>query len=315
MSEVEGPDMLTQQSYGNSDYGSNCFMLSGGQKMEADKWRIADIVDLTDQEFKSLAELVYKRFGINLTDQKKALVMGRLNKVLRSHGFSNYSDYYNYLITDKTCESLLTFIDCISTNHSFFFRGIDHYDFLFRRALPDIERNLLNDDDKEIRIWSAGCSTGEEPYTIAMFLEEYFMARGRINTALLATDISRSVLDLARSGIYSKDRINGVPAYFLHKYFKMADKERVQIDERLKKNILFRRLNLMNETFPFKGKFHIIFCRNVMIYFDVPTRDSLVERFDKYLHHGGYLFIGHSESLNRKNCPFEFVQPAIYRKL
>ncbi len=281
--------------------------------MKSQIFKPVEMLELTDKDFKKLSKLIYDRFGINLTEQKRALLMGRLNKVVRTMGFTNYREYFEYVVNDKTNESLLKLVDKISTNHTFFFRGKDHFDFLSDTVLPELD-NMFS-DNTELRIWSAGCSSGAETFTIAMILKEYYVKTLFKEIGMLGTDISMTALDQASKGIYPVEYISEAPVYYKNKYFNMIGNGQVRIEDAVKKMVLFKRLNLMNAVYPFKSKFHIIFCRNVMIYFDSETRRNLVNKFYNYLHPGGYLFIGHSETLSRKASPFTYLKPAIYRKV
>jgi len=266
------------------------------------------LIDITEQEFRRISELVYSRFGIHLTDKKKALVRGRLNSLIKELGFSSFSEYYNALISDKTGESLVPLIDRISTNHTYFFREKDHFDFLEKQILPEVP--------KDLRLWCAGCATGEEAYTLAMILMEEARRSGNYSLpAILATDISVAALNTASQGIYTSERIVQLPESYRNRYFKFLDKEQYQISGDLKRMILFKSLNLMDAGYPFKRKFHIVFCRNVMIYFDSPTKMELIKKIGKYMEEGGYLFIGHSESLGRDAPGFKYIRPAVYKRV
>jgi chemotaxis protein methyltransferase CheR len=272
------------------------------------------IVQISDREFRHISALVYEKFGINLTDKKKALVRGRLNKLIRGLGYKTFQEYYDSVVQDTTGRSLLELVDKISTNHSYFFRENEHFDYLETGILPRIAPQL-KEKNEDFRIWCAGCAAGEEAYTLAMVLLEYFGAayfRGK--PGILATDISLSALNQAAEGVYSIDRVQAVPHYYKNKYMKQIAPDRYKVSEELKKLILFKRLNLMRPDYPFKGKFHVIFCRNVMIYFDNQTKLDLVAKLHRYIYDGGYLFIGHSESLGRGSGLFQYVQPAVYKK-
>jgi len=277
------------------------------------------IIRLSDKEFRMISELVYNRFGINLTDKKKALVRGRLNSLVKSQGFTNFKSYYQSVIEDPTEDSLLSLIDRISTNHSFFFREAEHFDVLTGRVLPKLCRVLEEQSTAgqpaSLRIWCAGSAAGEEPYTLAMVLAEYFGLKiERWDIGLLATDISVSALRQAVDGSYPEQRVAGVPASY-RKYFSKTGPDRYDVKDKIKRMVLYKRLNLMREQYPFKGKFHVIFCRNVMIYFDPETKNKLVGRFHRYLHENGYLFIGHSETLGKDPGIYRYVQPTVYQKV
>lgn len=267
---------------------------------------------ITDREFDRIRELVYSRFGINLTDQKRSLVVGRLQKVLKQKNFASFSDFIQYVEADKTGEALDTLVNRISTNHTFFFREKEHFTYLVERALPDVVGNIR---ERDIRVWCAACSSGEESYCLAMLLMDYFGDDYRNwDAGVLATDISARVLDIARQGIYPSDRVREVPPMMKNRYFTKVDKDNYRVTDAVRREVTYRRFNLMNTDFPFRRPFHLIFCRNVMIYFDVQTRDALARRFFDHMVPGGYLFIGHSETLRRDICPFEYIRPAVYRK-
>lgn len=280
------------------------------------EFRTQNWIMITDEEFRLISSLVYDRIGIHLTDQKRTLLMGRLQKVLRAHKFTNFREYYNFVVADKSGQALSDLANFISTNHTFFFRENDHFEFFLKRALPELKANLDKTGSRDIRIWCAGCSSGEEPYTLVMLMMEFFGPNyANYDAGLLATDISENALRTARAGIYSHDRIKNLPAPYIKKYFtKMPDGD-YRVAERIIDEVTYRRFNLMNETFPFKKPFDIIFCRNVMIYFDDPTRDTLVDKFYDLTVPKGYLFIGHSETLNRDKTRYRYIQPALYQKL
>jgi chemotaxis protein methyltransferase CheR len=181
--------------------------------------------------------------------------------------------------------------------------------------LPEIEGKIRKDPTYSLRIWSAGCAAGEEVYTLAIVLREFFGDRlDSLDLGVLASDVSLSVLAAAGEGRYPANRLQEVPPRLLAKYFRSAGEENYEIARSLRKHILFKKLNLIGDSYPFKGSFDFVFCRNVMIYFDEPTRKKLVETLFRYVKPGGYLFIGHSESLRRETCPFRYVMPAVYRK-
>jgi len=271
------------------------------------------MMSITDEEFETIRKLIYDRFGINLTDQKRSLVVGRLQKLIRQKGLTTFTEYIDHVKKDQSGQALDALVNKISTNHTFFFREKDHFDFLRETVLPDVVKGIGG--EKDLRMWCAACSSGEESYALALLLKEYFgVDYTNWNAGLLATDISARVLSLASDGVYAVDRIAEVPPALKRKYFKQVDKDHYRVVDALKKEVTYRRFNLMNTTFPFKKPFHIIFCRNVMIYFDVQTRDALANRFFDCMVPGGYLFIGHSETLGRDRCRFEYVKPAVYRK-
>lgn len=267
---------------------------------------------ITDKEFNLIKEYVKNNYGINLTAEKKSLIYSRLKTVLDKLGLKNFTEYYKYLINDKTGNAIMVFIDKITTNHTFFMREVDHFEFLKSTILPQIEKNST---DKDVRIWCAGCSSGEESYTLEMILTEYFKDKGNWNTELLATDISTTVLKKAIKGVYSKEQIKPLSENWKNNYFKSINANFSQVVDDIKEKITYRKFNLMNDEFPFKKKFQVIFCRNVMIYFDDETRTNLVKKFYEASEKGAYLFIGHSETLNNIKTNYEYIMPAIYRKI
>ena len=271
------------------------------------------MLNITNKEFDKLASYVKSNYGINLTEKKKTLVVGRLQNILQQMNFKSFSDYYDYVMSDTTGEAVTTLINKITTNHIFFLREPDHFDFFASTVLPYLSVSIKGPLD--LRVWSAGCSSGEEPYTLAMIIADFFGAQKNLwDTRILATDISMNVLQKAKSGIYSNERIEGVPETWKRKYFRKIDENNWAVADSIRNDVIFRIFNLMNTVFPFKRKFHVIFCRNVMIYFDQQTKMELVNRFYEYTEPGGYLFIGHSESLNREETKYKYVMPAVYRK-
>lgn len=268
---------------------------------------------IKNEEFEKLSHFVKSHFGINLTEKKKTLVTSRLNKVMTQMNFENFDAYYQYVIEDSTGERVAELLNRITTNHTFFNREKLHFEYLKDHILPELNRT--HQFDRDLRIWSAGCSTGDEAYTITMQLFEYFgLRRSEWDTKILATDISTEVLDKARKGFFNREQIGKLPLEWQNKYFKLSDSNSYIIADDVRENVIFRRFNLMN-TFPFRKKFDVIFCRNVMIYFDRQTKEQLVNRFYQSMAKGGYLFIGHSETLDKSKTPFDYVMPSIYRKV
>lgn len=274
-----------------------------------------DLVPLSDAEFRYIADMLYDRFGIHLSDQKRILVAGRLSKRIRQLGFNAFTPYFDYLAADKSGMELSELINRITTNHSFFFREREHFDFLVKTVLPGIEEKIKAAARYPLRIWSAGCATGEEVYSIGMLLREHYGERlDRLDYGLLASDISLSALHEAEKGDYSETKLRELPAAYKNTYFRKKTEDTMTISDEIKKMVLFKRLNLMADSFPMKGQFDAVFCRNVMIYFDQESRRKVVQTLFQYVKPGGYFFIGHSESLRREDCPFSYVKPAVYRK-
>lgn len=263
---------------------------------------------LSDKQFKRISELAYTYSGIKLGSGKEELVKSRLVKRLRALSLTNFDDYIDYVENDRTFQELPQMIYELTTNKTSFFRELPHFDYLRQSILPTLR-------NKRIRIWSAGCSSGEEPYTIAIVLREELPEIDRCDVAILATDLSKKVLSKAKSGIYDEMVIKDLPNNYL-KYFdveKTGSGKRYQVRDNIKKLIKIAQLNLMEE-WPMKSTFNLIFCRNVMIYFDKETQNRLVNRFWEYLDSGGHLFVGHSESLTGLSHKFKFIQPATYMK-
>lgn len=266
---------------------------------------------MTDQEFHQLAAYIKSNYGIHLKEGKRAMVEGRLHGLLLKNGISSFSEYFKHVMSDNTGEAVAELINKITTNHTFFMREASHFFYFRDKALPELVKRVRN---KDLRIWSAGCSTGEEPYTIAFIIDEFFGKEKALwDTRILATDISSRVLEHAAKGVYSDESLKDLPSQWQLSYFKKSDTGSEVVD-RIKREVIFRKFNLMDKVFPFKRKFHIIFCRNVMIYFDRETKKELVNKFYDALEHGGYLFIGHSESISRGESPFRYVMPSVYRK-
>ena len=270
-------------------------------------------LDLSDREFQLIASLIDNTFGIHLEKNKKSLVISRLRNLILKKGFLSFREYYDFISADSTGIELLTLVDKISTNHSFFFREIEHFNLL-KQIIPRLLRLPSVRSSGQLKFWSAGCAAGEEPYTLAMILSEMkdTVLKG-VDVKILATDISRSVLEDAGRGKYALEKLRLVPKYYLTRYFEPAGEDVFAVKDSLKSMILFKSLNLMRDRYPFKGKFDLILCRNVMIYFTGDTRETLVQKFIASLNRGGYLFIGHSETLGRNHPELNYIEPAVYR--
>ena len=275
----------------------------------------AEEVNLTDEDFQQVSQIVYDHCGINLHDGKKELIRARLAKKLREGGFRTFSDYMNHLSNDASGKEFSAFIDVLSTNLTSFFRERQHFEYLQNNLLPRLVEKKSKQNNYRLRAWSAGCSSGEEPYTIAITLLDTIQ-RGRWDIKVLATDISTRILEKAKAGIYPAERIEPVPVQQRNKYMvakKCGSQKQFEVADCLREIIVFRYLNLMEE-WPMTGPLDFIFCRNVMIYFDKQTQAMLVNRFYKLLDSGGVLFTGHSESLTGIDHQFKYIQPTIYMK-
>ena len=265
-------------------------------------------VTISDKEFNLFRELIYKLAGITLSDGKKALVVSRLTKRLRHYGLNNFSDYYALVNDAAQTEELQMMIDLLTTNETYFFREDKHFEFLQQLV------KQRPSSTKPFRIWSAACSSGEEPYTIAMSLANVI---GITNWEIMATDISTRVLATAQKGLYTEERLQKVPPPLLKKYVVKAkgeDEGMMQINDNLRQRINFRQLNLLGNWPVDVGKFDVIFLRNVMIYFDKPTKENLVARLVGQLDDQGHLLTGHSESLTGINKDLKTLMPSVYQK-
>ncbi|SHI68476.1 CheR family methyltransferase [Lutispora thermophila] len=271
------------------------------------------MITITKNEFKRLAEYIENNYGIRLKEEKKSLVINRLYHELVNSNCKNFTEYYEYILSDKSGKAITTLINKITTNHTFFMREADHFQYFRDKVLPYLSTTVK---DKDLRIWSAGCSSGQEPYTLAMIIDDYFKNdKIQWDTKILATDISSKVLNEAINGVYNKDEIESLPSLWRLNYFQKLDNGSYMIIDEIKQEVIYRKFNLMEKTFPFRKKLHVIFCRNVMIYFDHKTKIELVKKFYDIMEYGGYLFIGHTESIPRNETGFKYVMPSVYRKV
>lgn len=267
---------------------------------------------INENDFQVLVSFVKKNYGIDLS-KKKQLITGRLSNTILSMGFSSFHDYVNHLVKNKKPEDIELMLNKLTTNYTFFMREKTHFDYLSEVILPYL---VSVKQDRVLSIWSAGCSSGEEPYTISMVLKEFFGSKSSMwDTRVLATDISPNMLSAASQAVYEESSLKDLPAGWKEKYFRSAGQRGVYtVSPEIRSNVIFRTFNLM-DPIRFRLKFDIIFCRNVMIYFDQPTKDALVNRFYNATNPGGYLLIGHSEGLNKDTTPYTYLKPATYRKL
>lgn len=270
---------------------------------------------LTDTQFQKFGSLVYRKTGIYLKPEKKELLKARLGKRLRACGIDSFKKYYDYVINDQSGKELIHLIDSISTNFTSFFREQSHFDYLTETILPTFMQEGRG-GGKDILFWSAACSSGEEPYTLAMVVEDFFEHHPGRRYKIVATDISTKVLAHAQRGVYTDDQIGKVPKPFLKKFLQKGvgrSAGYVKIKKHLRQMITFDRLNLM-EKFPWQEEMDVIFCRNVMIYFNRETQQELIKKFYGTLAPGGYLLIGHSESMSSLDHDFKQVDATVYRK-
>ena len=232
--------------------------------------------------------------------------------MLTTRGFSDYSSYLDMVFADKTGTEAVSLMNRLTTNHTYFLREPEHYDFMRETLLPELVKKKKN---KIIYLWSAGCSSGEEPYTNEIELLEFFGPQAsEWDTKILATDISMKVLAKAQQGIYHADSMKNLSESVKRRYFTPMGNDCYRVNEDVRKEVVFKVFNLMDPIPYKKNPFDLIFCRNVMIYFDAKTKNNLVRRFYDVLAPGGYLFIGHAESIPRGETGFDYIKPAIYRK-
>ena len=268
------------------------------------------IVRLSDSEFEFIVDFVSKRYGIDLS-QKRRLIEARLAGELKSNGFTSYAQYINILKNDPTSEKVDTFINKITTNYSYFSRETDHYDFLANTVIP----SLLQAKKTGIKVWSAGCSTGEEPYNIAMAIDSALgIKRNLWNVSITATDVSTRALNVAKKAVYPESELNVMPPAWKANYMVKQPDGNYRVADSIRHKVSFSQFNLMTPMFQ-KNAYDVIFCRNVMIYFKPATTQQIVKKFYQATVEGGYLFIGHSETISRLDNDYTYISPSIYRKL
>lgn len=271
---------------------------------------------LSAGDFARLSRFIYEECGIKMPATKKTMLEARLHKRLRALGMRSFSDYCAFLFGNSGGDEQVRMIDLATTNKTDFFREADHFAFLVQRALPEWLRSARGGAGR-LTVWSAGCSSGEEPYTLSMVLGEFAAGVAGFDYRVIATDICTEVLEKARLAVYREERAAPVPLHLKRKYL-LRSRERseglVRVVPELREKVRFRRLNLMADDFGMEERVDIIFCRNVVIYFDRPTQERLLNRFCDQLCAGGYLFMGHSETLNGLDVPLTQVYPTVYRK-
>lgn len=261
-------------------------------------------MNLNNSEFKKIRSKIYDYCGINLHEGKEALVRTRVMKRIRKLGMNSFSEYLDYLDGDRSGSEFLALVDVLTTNKTSFFRESQHFDFLRDKVIPKIA-------GRRVKWWSAGCSTGEEPVSCAIALLEQKVAKESVK--ILGTDLSREVIQVAKKGIYPSKRLEDMSTAIRKKYFDQVSPDSYRISEEVRQMITYGRLNLKTK-WPLNGPFHLIMCRNVMIYFNRKTQRKLVSRFYDILEPGGYLFVGHSESVTGGGKEFKNIYPAVYQK-
>lgn len=271
-------------------------------------------IKMDNDSFQRLSTYVTSEYGIKLPPSKRSMLESRLNKKVKSLGLTNYTQFVNHILGDEGKHSdLLDVIDLITTNKTDFFREPDHFKFLTNTFLPQWMEQA---NGKSLNIWSAGCSTGEEPYTLVMVLEEFRRKYPALNYNILASDVSFRVLQSAYQGIYTGDKVSALPLDLQRKFLlrSKTQPDLYRIKPEYRKKISFKRINLMDEVYPVTpGEFHIIFCRNVLIYFDKQVQEKLIRNFSSHLYGQGILFLGHSESMMGMDVPFRQLRPTVYQ--
>lgn len=273
--------------------------------------------ELSRSEYELFRSLIYKQCGINLGDQKMQLLRARLGKRMRVGSFKSFREYYEFVRNDASGDEMCELLNAVSTNTTHFFRESKHFDFLAVTLRAWMTDTAWRQGRNVVRIWSAASSTGEEPYSIAMTVHDVLQNTPELAFKILGTDISTRVLDKAKRGVYPAAALENIPRTFQSRYVSKCTNDgepAFQIRQELRNHVRFERFNLMSETFPFQNKFDVIFCRNVMIYFDRQTQETLVGKFYRHLAPGGYLLIGHSESLQTLQHPFRYREATVYQK-
>lgn len=270
-------------------------------------------VCMSDMEFDRFKKVIYDECGIHLPPTKKLMLSSRLSKRLKKLEINGFMQYYKYVSSPEgRIDELHNMIDEVTTNKTEFFRESQHFDFLRDRVIPEYAG--LN---RELNVWSAGCAAGQEAYTLGILFYEYYLRKGLGDFTILASDICNQVLSVAREGVYMEKDTCNIPSFLKYKYFMRGKGDRkglCKIVPEVRQKIIFERKNLQDRDFDFNRKMDIIFCRNVVIYFDKETQSVLFEKFYRKLRKGGYLFIGHSESLNGVNSKLKYLVPSVYRK-
>jgi chemotaxis protein methyltransferase CheR len=289
-----------------------------GPSDENDQRILRPLATMKDREFQRLSTLIYAEAGIKMPPAKKTMLEARLQKRIKKIGQPSFEAYTDYLFSSEgRSAELIHLIDAVTTNKTDFFREPAHFEFLVKQAIPSLSTNRIYNQLNPLRVWSAGCSTGEEPYTISMVLAEYAAVQHGFRFTITASDICTQVLQKAMAGIYAEERTDTIPLHMKKKYLlKSRDRSRslIRIIPDLRGTVQFKRINFMEDQFDITGQLDIIFCRNVVIYFDRDTQETLMRKFYKLLRPGGFLFIGHSETLNGIDVPFKSVASTIYRK-
>lgn len=268
---------------------------------------------MSEKEFLRICIFMKSRYGIEL-NRKKEIVAGRLGNYIHSAGWNSYTDYMDAVEADITGNLEKKLVDLLTTNHTFFMREPEHFTFLRQEVLPYLKQQ--EQKSKDLYIWCCASSTGEEPYTLAMVIQDFLgLEQHNWDTRVLATDVSTQVLQQAIAGVYRAEQVEALPEAWRRRFFRRNLYDGTyEVTGELKEQIIFRKFNLM-DPFPFKRRMHVVFLRNVMIYFDEKTKRELIRKIYQVMEQGGYLFIGQTETLNREDAPFQMIRPSIYRKV
>ncbi len=278
---------------------------------------ITAVQPITEQEFSRFQKLIYSTAGIHLAPHKKALLEARLSKHISELGLDSFDAYYKHVVTADQGDELIRLLDRVSTNETHFFREPRQFEFLVNQVFEEWRAKAATGvKPKRIRLWSAGCSSGEEPYSIAMLLLDHFPRHNGWELEILATDLSTRVLDKAQAALWPIDKAQEIPEKYLQQFMLRgtgSQNDQMKAGAEIRSLIQFERLNLNDERYPVAGRFDAIFCRNVLIYFDTPSRTRVIERLIDRLAPSGYLFVGHAESLSGITDRARHVMPTVYR--
>lgn len=272
---------------------------------------------LSTEDFKRLSSFIFKEYGIKMPDVKRTMLQSRLHKRLRELNMTNYKEYVDFVFSKEGQDNeVIHMIDVVSTNKTDFFREPVHFDYLHSNVLPELLRN--DKPNRFIKLWSAGCSSGEEPYTLAMSLSDYMLEHPGFDYSILATDISSRILKTAVEAIYKENRVEMLPLQIKKRYLlKSKDRNNptVRIIPELRRRVTFQRLNFMDSYYNVPDNMDIIFCRNVLIYFDRETQEKVINKLCTKLKPDGYFFLGHSESITNFDVPLRQLKPTIFKKI
>lgn len=278
------------------------------------------VPQLSKQEFTELQSYIHQTLGIWLPDGKLTMVEQRIRPLVVESGLGSFGDFLRQRLRNPKPRDLTAFVDRITTNHTYFWREAEHFKYLVERVLPDLLRGIRQRSQRggqlELRMWCCAASRGHEPYTLAMLQREVLGSEYKnFSAGLLATDISDTALQVAIKGRYKGEEVRSLSADLVKKYFVPRPEDEFDVVPELKRDVLYRKFNLKNPAYRFKRPFHVVFCRNVLIYFDMPTKLDVVGKICTQLEVGGYLFVGLAESLGRDVGPLRYVQPGVYRKI